>query len=47
MPMSSDVQLQYGQDRMKGPVGNSEEAASSVGGSMEVTVIGEVHVGQL
>lgn len=47
MPISSEVQLQYGHDRMKGPVGNSEDAASSVGGSMEVTVIEEVHIGQL
>lgn len=47
MPISNDVQLQYGHDRMKGPDGSSDVVASSLGGSMEVTVIEEVHIGQL
>jgi len=47
--MSNDVQAQYGQESMKGPVGRAsvDIASVSFGGSIDVTVSGEAQRGQL
>jgi len=48
MPMSSVVQWQYGHERKNGPAKPPiSSAVGALGGSRELTVIGDVHSGQL